>query len=1074
MSKSSRTTIARFINVRAPQAIADSGLSAGRSVKPPKAFKSGLLKAAETGSAKTSEDMRKLAGKVVAETDAGLSGLALDDVIRAAVMPRGQNAKAAGELIEVRLGKKPADLVKDGHYVKRLAATWERLYALSLTGQDRRSESNLLRAAEVLDDIAEAKAADKAPTWSAALGWKVAVPKGLFLPPEAKEPAPDLRAKDLLEGAKALFGELTLLDRIERKARSADKQYYRKGKGAQTKLRELKGPVAAAADRKADREFAVLEDRVGRDPELKKVTEDLRARIKGMTPAHQAGVDVIEPENWLQEAMKGSGGMFSAPEQKFMSRYEAQVLAESEMDAIGAMRDDVYARTKALLYDPKHALPAAVLNAPEVKALVKQLNLPRHALGAAFSFGLTASLPRVHVLGVGDLIVVEEQTSRYELGEVAHIENVMATETRSRTHLRIAETEATTTTETEETAVDEKSLQTTTRFELSKETQAEIESSLQVTAGGSMSASYGPVSVSANMGVTSSTSASSGTNTASTLAREAVEKAVSKITKSVREEQILRVLNRVEETNEHGFANTTSQHISGIYRWVDKYVTVRAVNYGRRLMLEMIVPEPANGLIYAEEMHADEEILVEPPLFDIGPKDVTRSNYLDWAETYGAPDIPAPPKERIFQTMTYGNASPGKDSEFSETGKTLAIPDGYQTTNVWKSSWAIYYDDYIWDHLAANKHFPGADSVLEGVTGSLQLASNMKCASFMVGWKVRCELTLEAYQAWQVKAWAALKQASDAAQAAYLEALAAQAVGQGVHIEGRNPGQNKDIVRNELKRAAIRFLSNDMGELVVAGQTRVGEIFNAADSTGNFNLAEARIEGMIIQFFEQAFEWHNMTWLLYPYFWANSSRQHAKLLAEDHDPAMRDFYAAGAARVVVPVPVDYEDAVLNFFETNEIWNGGEPPQIDDPEYVSIAEELKQGRTNSFNTPIYYESAGTPPPFIIDEWEEKLPTSLVMLQADSALPKFPSGLFETDVAGLLDAAVQATGTGANWRNSIVDLLTLYGVQNADQEANRRGFAAGQGYPGDPDKDAVASVDSWSYFFVIGQINLNGLS
>jgi hypothetical protein len=1062
------------MNVRAPQALADSGITAGRSVKPPKAYKSGLLKAAESGAAKTSEDMRKRAAKALDAIDGDLSGLALDDVIRVAVMPRGQNVKAAGEVVEVRLGKKPADLVKDADYQKRLAGTWERLYALSLTGQDRRSESNLLRAAEVLGDLAKGKASDKAPTWSAALAWKVAVPKGLFLPPKPKTAAPDPRTRDLLAGAKALFNELTLLDGIERKARSTDKQYYRKGKGAQAKLREIKGPASSVADRKVDRELAVIEDRIGRNPELKVVAEDLRTRIKGMTPAKHAGVDVLEPENWLQEAMKGGGKLFSAPEQKFLSRYEAEILARSEMDAIGAMRDDVYARTKELLYHPRMALPAEVLDSPEVMALAKQLKLPRHALGAAFVLGLPASLPRVHVLGVGDLIVVEEQTSRYELGEVAHIENVMATETRSRSHLRIAETETTTTREAEETAVDEKSLQTTTRFELSKETQAEMESSLQVTAGASVSASYGPVSVSANMGVTSSTSASSGTNTASTIAREAVEKAVSKVTKSIREEQILRVLNRVEETNEHGFTNTTSQHLSGIYRWVDKYVTVRAVNYGRRLMLEMIVPEPANGLIYAEDMHADEEILVEPPLFDIGPGDVTRSNYLDWAEVYGATDIPAPPKERIFQTMTYGNASPGKNTEFSETGKTIAIPDGYQTTNVWKTSRVYYYgDSYVSDHLAATKYFPGADSVLEGVTGSLQLASNMYAASFMVGWKVRCELTIEAFQAWQVKAWAALKQASAAAHSAYLEALAAQAVGRGVHIEGRNPEQNKEIVRNELKRAAIRFLSDDMGALVVAGQTRFGEILNAADSTGNFDLGEARIEGMIIQFFEQAFEWHNMTWLLYPYFWANRSRHHAKLLAEDHDPAMRDFYGAGAARVVVPVPVDYEDAVLNFFETNEIWNGGEPPQIDDPEYVSIAEELKQGRTNSFNTPIYYESAGTPPPFIIDEWEEKLPTSLVMLQADAVLPKFPLGLFETDVAGLLDAAVQATGTGANWRNSIVDLLTLYGVQNPGQEASRRAFAADQGYPGDPDTDAIASVDSWSYFYVIGQINLNGL-
>ena len=359
------------------------------------------------------------------------------------------------------------------------------------------------------------------------------------------------------------------------------------------------------------------------------------------------------------------------------------------------------------------------------------------------------------------------------------------------------------------------------------------------------------------------------------------------------------------------------------------------------------------------------------------------------------------------------------------------------------------------------------------MTGSLQFASLVYGAAFVVGWKVRCELTEEAYDAWRMRAWAAIKQASDAAHAAYEEALAAQAIGQGVHIEGRNPDQNKQIIRTELQRAAVKYLSEDMGRLIVGGQVRTNELFDAADDTGDFDLDEARIEGMIVQFFEQAFEWHNMTWLLYPYFWAKASRQHAKLLSEDPDPAMREFYGAGAARVVVPVPVDYEDAVLNFFETNEIWGGGEPPLVDDPEYVSIAEELKQGRTNSFNSPIYYESAGTPPPFIIDEWEEKLPTSLVKLQADDALPSFPVGLTETDATALLDAAVQATGTGADWRNSIVDLLTLYGVDGAEEEAARRSFATDAGYPGDPDADAIASIDTWSYFYVMGQIALNGL-
>ncbi|MBT8457938.1 MAG: DUF3597 family protein [Rhodobacteraceae bacterium] len=264
-----------------------------------------------------------------------------------------------------------------------------------------------------------------------------------------------------------------------------------------------------------------------------------------------------------------------------------------------------------------------------------------------------------------------------------------------------------------------------------------------------------------------------------------------------------------------------------------------------------------------------------------------------------------------------------------------------------------------------------------------------------------------------------------------------------------------------------------MGTLIVDGTVRTNELFDAADDTGDFDIEEARIEGMIVQFFEQAFEWHNMAWLLYPYFWAKHSRQHMKLLAEDPDPKMRDFLSAGAARVVVPVPEVYEDAVLNFFETNEIWNGGEPPMVDDPEFISIAEELKQGRTNSFNSPIYYEGAGTPPPYIVDEWEVKLPTSLVKLQSDDTLPTFPVGLFETDTARLLDQRTQSTGTGANWRNSIVDLLMLYGVATPEDEAARRAFANSSGYPGDHETDAIASVDGWTYFYVLGQIDLNGL-
>ncbi len=50
-------------------------------------------------------------------------------------------------------------------------------------------------------------------------------------------------------------------------------------------------------------------------------------------------------------------------------------------------------------------------------------------------------IPTIKPLGIGDLKVVKQKLVRYEAGEVAHIENVMAQETRSRQHRRLRQFE---------------------------------------------------------------------------------------------------------------------------------------------------------------------------------------------------------------------------------------------------------------------------------------------------------------------------------------------------------------------------------------------------------------------------------------------------------------------------------------------------------------------------------------------------------------------------------------------------------------------------------------------------------
>jgi hypothetical protein len=120
-----------------------------------------------------------------------------------------------------------------------------------------------------------------------------------------------------------------------------------------------------------------------------------------------------------------------------------------------------------------------------------------------------------------------------------------------------------------------------------------------------------------------------------------------------------------------------------------------------------------------------------------------------------------------------------------------------------------------------------------------------------------------------------------------------------------------------------------------------------------------------------------MTWTYYPYFWGSKEDWVARSQRTDTDPDFAAFLSAGAARVLVPVRPGYEEALTYYLETGDVWNGGEAPVIDDELYVSIVDEMAAALDVSLDAAVPYG----------DPWEYTLPTSLVMLQADSTLPTF---------------------------------------------------------------------------------------
>jgi hypothetical protein len=251
------------------------------------------------------------------------------------------------------------------------------------------------------------------------------------------------------------------------------------------------------------------------------------------------------------------------------------------------------------------------------------------------------------------------------------------------------------------------------------------------------------------------------------------------------------------------------------------------------------------------------------------------------------------------------------------------------------------------------------------------LAENVP--EFAVTYMIMCGLTDRAVAQWQIDTHALIMEAYLNQQSAYDQALAALLAEKGSQALGRNPEENRRLERDELKKFMLSMMTNQDFSAFNAVET--------AEAPGagyqQLDIDRAEIEGPYIRFFEQAFEWVNMTYVLHPYFWGRKGEWINKLRTVGNDPENIDFLRAGAARVVLPVRKGFETAVLHFLETGEIWSGGPVPDVTSPLYLPIVEEIRERSGETSEQPIPY---GEP-------WEVRLPTSLIKLRETSELPRW---------------------------------------------------------------------------------------
>jgi hypothetical protein len=591
--------------------------------------------------------------------------------------------------------------------------------------------------------------------------------------------------------------------------------------------------------------------------------------------------------------------------------------------------------------------------------------------------GVFPALPgNIRPAGIGDLLMVKQHTLRYEGGELAHVENVLKTEHLSRDTRRLERTETTILQETETTKEETRDTQSTDRFSLNRETSNTIKTDSSLKAGLSVDAKYGPfVEVKANADFATSTSTESAEKQATQFSKDVVDRSTSKLVERVLERRSVTTITEFEEKYSHGFDNTAGAgHVSGFYQWIDKVLQAQVYNYGKRLLFDVTVPEPATNFILAQTQTNDPAQTIEkPPEFTAVPTDLNDGTYLLWAKKYDATGLepPPPPVKTVVKTFAGVYA---QDEHESTESATLAIEDGYRAkyasfvkdaiTEV-PAQWRVFVGSAWFDAMTANQYANMAGEI--GAIGFAYDAHNVHVLSASV--EIFCERTERAYQAWQLKVHAAITQAYQAKMQDYEQKLSQARAAAGTVIAGHNPDFNQRFVSNELRKQCIALVTGQQFD-------SFGALELSPEGYAQANFARAAEQMPYVRFFEQAFEWEHIVYFFYPYFWGWKAGWKSRLLLDDVDPPFGDFLRAGAARVVFPVRPGFEAAVVHYLESGQIWNGGAAPDISGSLYVPIVTEIQEAT----GAPGGEQPVGDP-------WLVRLPTTLVRIRPHDDLPEW---------------------------------------------------------------------------------------
>ena len=289
--------------------------------------------------------------------------------------------------------------------------------------------------------------------------------------------------------------------------------------------------------------------------------------------------------------------------------------------------------------------------------------------------------------GIADLLVVRQHAVRYEPGEVAYVENVSVGEEFTRTTTRGQSTQNTVTIDLTTTDAQERDTQATSRFDLNSQTSSLLQEDNSSISGSPSSGAYGAV-------VQAGGSKQNASSTATSHGQDVTSRAAAQLTQQYHSQSVSMTTNTFEEDITHHFDNTagTKDEIA-VYQWLDKVSQAQVFSYGKRLMYDINVPEPAAFLLRALDAQVPGGLTLQRPLpLPIQANELDELNYLYYGAGYGASGLQPPPDKYTVTSVQWPLPPKGADGAWSTppTGRT-SHSRGYAASKAVVSIEVVYY-----------------------------------------------------------------------------------------------------------------------------------------------------------------------------------------------------------------------------------------------------------------------------------------------------------------------------------------------------------------------------------------------